>query len=210
MATPVRQERYSQVVAALKFGLPLAAMALLLAVFLVSREDKLEAGLAFSQADLDALSSGLRISNPQFSGSNTSGDLYNFSAASVVPRDLTMNIAEVEALEGSITYPDGEKLAFTAKNASINLKKRLLVLNEGIAISTSEGYAAMAGRVEMDLNLGVLIGEGNVVATGAIGRISAGSLQINSVTRSGLSDNSTIVFSGGVKLNYIPNQENKR
>lgn len=197
-------------ISALKIGLPLAALSLLVAVFLVSREDQLDAGLAFSPADLEAMGSGLRVSNPKFSGSSTTGDLYDFTAASVVPRDLTMNIAEIDALTGKVQFADGETLDIAASDASINLEKRLLVLNDGITITTSNGYSAEAGRVEMDLNLGVVIGEGDVTATGAIGTIKARSMQINSVTRNGLSDNSVINFSGGVSLSYIPNSVNGR
>ena len=61
---------YSRVVAVLKVGLPLIALALLAGLFLAPREE--ERGVVFSPGDVEAFGEGLQISNATFTGTDDS------------------------------------------------------------------------------------------------------------------------------------------
>jgi lipopolysaccharide export system protein LptC len=63
---------YSRVVAVLKVGLPLVAVGLLASLFVVQTDDRIGEGVVFSPGDVEALGSGLRISNPTFTGTTRS------------------------------------------------------------------------------------------------------------------------------------------
>lgn len=196
---------YSRIVRALKLGLPIAAMSLLAAVFLVSREDELEGGLTFSKADLEAMGTGLRVTNPNFSGSSTRGDLYDFVAASVVPQDLGMKVATIADLSGTIRFFGGNMLELIASEADFDMENQKMVLNSGVELQTSDGYTASAGQVAVDLAQGVLTGTGTVQASGPMGKIEADRMNMSSVTRLGLESDAVVTFTGHVRLRYIPN-----
>ena len=76
---------YSRVVGILKVGLPLVALGMLSALFLIQTEDRLGAGIRFTRGDLEALGSGLRISNPIFTGTTSGADTFRFTAELVIP-----------------------------------------------------------------------------------------------------------------------------
>ncbi len=196
---------YSRMVSVLKLGLPVAALGLLMAVFLVSHEDELEGGLSFSKADLEAMGTGLRVTNPNFSGSSTRGDIYDFVAGAVVPQDLAMSVASISDLSGTIRFADGAILDLIAAEADFDLENQKLLLSSGIKLQTDGGYTASAGNVAVDLAKGVLSGTDGVSAQGQMGDIEAAAMQINSVTTLGLDSDAVIKFSGGVRLHYIPN-----
>lgn len=201
---------YTRMVRALKLGLPIAALSLLAAVFLVSREDEIEGGLIFSNADLEAMGTGLRVTNPNFSGSSTRGDIYDFVAASVVPQDLAMTVAAIADLSGTIRFAGGSMLDLIAAEADFDMENQTMVLSDGIELQTSNGYTASAGRVDVDLTQATLVGTGGVTASGPMGDIEAERLEMNPITRLGLESDAVVTFIGGVRLRYIPNATEQR
>ena len=90
---------YSRVVAVLKVGLPLIALALLAGLFLAPREE--ERGVVFSPGDVEAFGEGLRISNPTFTGTTRGDDRFRFTAELVVPDAAPPERAAIERPAGT-------------------------------------------------------------------------------------------------------------
>ncbi len=196
----------SRTVGILKVLLPLGALALLAAVFLWQQSEDLGGGLTFSEADLEAMRSGLRISGPQFSGASLEGDIYDFSADWVVPEDLEMTSLEVSGLEGDVLYRDGRQITLRSDHAMIDVADRTATLDTGIEITTSEGYRATASQIEIDLEAGVIEAAGPIEATGPDGWLEAGAMRM--APRDTDTDDNAIEtvtdFTGGVRMRYIP------
>ena len=194
----------------LKVGLPLTALALLASVFLLSLRPELREGLTFSEADLRALGSGLAITNPRFSGSSIDGDLYDFEAKSVEPRDETLDAAKIDALTGTIRFQDGLLVDLEAPVADVDMVTETILWAEGLSLVTSDGYTAEAERADMDLNAGIVRGSGGIEATGPMGNITSRQLTISGTGGiDGLREGSSVVFTGNVKLRYVPEGEIK-
>lgn len=204
-----RSSARSRAVGILKILLPLGALALLGAVFLWQRTDDWGGGLTFSEADLEAMRSGLRISGPQFSGASLEGDIYDFSADWVVPEDLEMNSLEVSGLEGEVKYRDGRHLTLRSDHAEIDVDAQTATLDTGIVITTSEGYRATASRVVIDLQAGVIEAAGPIDATGPDGTLQAGAMSMApKETAEGENGIDTLIdFTGGVRMTYSPPKE---
>ncbi|MEM7613666.1 MAG: hypothetical protein AAF245_01395 [Pseudomonadota bacterium] len=200
----------SRVVGLLKVVFPLTAVGLLALVFLWQAEDDLGGGLTFSNADLEAMATGLKLSQPQFSGASMGGDIYDFRARTVVPRDIDLTMADIEALDGRVLYADGRVVELTSETAEIDLENRKVVLQTGIVITTSDGYRAKAERLDVDVSAAILEATGPIEATGPVGRITAGRMTIAPAEgfEAPVRVNETLTrFSGGVKLTYTPGLE---
>ncbi|MSU91555.1 hypothetical protein GE300_18405 [Rhodobacteraceae bacterium 2CG4] len=198
--------------ALLKVALPAAALVLLGLVLLWDTDRNAGVGLVFDDADLDALRTGLRITRPQFSGTSLEGDVYDFRAQTVEPRDLEMTIADVEQLAGRVTYRDGAVIELRSERARLDIPERRVVLETGIDIRTSDGYAAQAELVEIDIATSTLEATGPIVASGPPGRIEAAALSMMPAANAGGAgfDNEVLMrFTGGVKVTYIPQPEDR-
>lgn len=195
----------------MKILLPLAALALLASVFLWQQNDEEGIGLTFSAADIEAMRTGLRVTNPQLSGSSLNGDLYDFQADVVTPEDLDMTRADIEQLSGRILFRDGRKVEIRSDRAEIEIPAQRVVLDTGIRITTSDGYEAEASRVEVDLREAVLTATGPVTASGPPGQIEAGGMTIVPSAPEGEpgANEPLIRFTGGVTLRYTPGMEDR-
>ncbi|MEM8788232.1 MAG: hypothetical protein AAGE76_08215 [Pseudomonadota bacterium] len=194
----------------LKIALPLVALGLLAAVFLWREAENPDLGLNFTPADLAAMRTGLTLTAPTFSGASARGDTYEFQARVVMPRDLDLTMADVEDMAGTLNLIDGRRVDLSSDLAELDIENRKVALSVGVTIETSDGYAAEAARVDVDVAAGRLIATGPVTATGPLGEIRADRLELTpeDPDRGELDLNDTrIRFTGGVVLRYTPDQE---
>jgi lipopolysaccharide export system protein LptC len=196
---------YSRVVAVLKVGLPLVALGLLAGLFLIQNHDGIGGELTFSEGDIAALGSGLRISNPTFTGTSRGGDRFRFTAEVVVPDAVPPNRASITGLSGGVELQGGPEVALRAAEGELDISEQHLVLTGGVEIETSDGYAMRADRVALDLRSGA-IEAGDAVATeGPLGRIDAGTLSV--APASGDGEARRFSFGNGVRVLYAPPPE---
>ncbi|MEM9812701.1 MAG: hypothetical protein AAF913_08525 [Pseudomonadota bacterium] len=202
-------DRHTRIVSALKVGLPLAGLALLASVVLLSLRPEPPGALTFSAADLEAMGSGLKVTRPRFSGASLDGDLYDFEAATVVPTDAELVRAEIEKISGAIRFADGLVVNLTAPDAAVDLVSETIFFDDGLVISTSSTLEAAAARANLDLRAGVLTAEGGVSASGTLGTIVAERLRVETVEEGNVeafTEGATLVFTGGVELRYVEPQ----
>lgn len=195
----------------LKIALPLLAIGLLGAVIFWSGREKDGIGLTFSEENLNDLSTGLKITEPQLSGASLAGDIYDFRAESVVPTDAELTGANITALSGRISYRSGQIVTLMADRATVDFREQTVALDMGIVITTSNGYTASADLVLVDIVNATLFATGPVRADGPIGQIEAADLRISPPPESddGKDTDALIRFDGGVTLRYTPGQENR-
>lgn len=193
---------YSRAVAILKVGLPLVAVGLLAALFLIQTEDGLDGEIVFSQGDLAALGSGLRISNPTFTGTTRDDDQFRFTAELVEPDAAPPTRARITALDGWITFRDGAEVEVSAATGALDIPAQRLDLSGAVRIATSDGYLLETDAVTLDLRTGVIAAGGPVETQGALGRIVSGSLRIAPVIPGGATH--LISFGDGVRVVYDP------
>ncbi len=200
---------YSRFVAILKVALPAAAVVMLALVFLLERDDELEGGLFFTGTDLAALGDGVRLTNPQLSGSTRAGDRYAFTADSVLPADDTMQQFTATALSGTIEEVGGRTIRLAAEAAVFDRQSQTLTLETGVKLLTSDGYTASADRIDAQLGSATIVASGAVEADGPAGRIRADTLTIapDGDAPEAVGGNRRISFAGGVSVTYLPATE---
>lgn len=193
---------YSRIVAVLKVGLPLLAVAMLGSLFLYTDDDGPRGELAFSPADLAELASGMEVLNPVFSGTTDASDAFRFTAAVVMPDAAPPTRAEARDVSGRLSLTDGRDIDLTATAADLDLERRIMRLAGAVTVVTSDGYRLEAERMDVDLRAGTLLADDAVTASGPMGRITAARLGMR--PDPGTEDNRLFLFEGDVRLVYDP------
>jgi len=194
---------YSRLVAILKVLLPLVALGMLAALFLIQAEDQPGRSVVFSEGDIAALGEGLRVVNPSFSGTTRSDDRYRFDALLVVPDAVPPTRASITAIEGSIDFAGGQRVDLAAAEGEIDLTGDTLELAGDVRIDTSDGYRLRTERVAVDLDGGAIDAREPVTAHGPMGQIASGWMRI-SPPEAGAGDARRFLFGNGVRLVYDP------
>lgn len=193
---------HSRIVGILKVGLPLAAVAMLAPLFLISTDGRSDGELVFSPADLAALGEGMRVTRPVFSGVTEALDRFRFTAAEVAPDAAPPTRAGIDGLEGRIDFAGGPGVDLSAEAGDLDLETQRMTLTGTVRVLSENGYAFAADRVDLDLRAGGLTASGGVTGDGPMGRVDAKRLTVHQTE--GPEDARTFLFEDDVRLVYDP------
>jgi len=196
----------SRLVAILKVGLPLVALGMLSALFLIQNDDGLGGGeLSFSEGDMAALGSGLRVTNPTLTGTTEANDRFRFTADFVVPDAAPPTRATMTRLAGEMHLTDGRAVDLKAAMGELDIRSQRLRLGGTVRIDTSDGYSLRSEAMTVDLRAGVLEASDAVETEGPMGRIDAGTLRVEPSGTEGDKEGPRLIsFGNGVRLIYHP------
>jgi lipopolysaccharide export system protein LptC len=192
-------------VAIAKIALPLVALALLASLFVYSKTSPVRDGLIFADSELRRMASEARITNPRFSGVTTAGDAFSVSATIATPDAPKPGRIDLEDPSTSISFASGVDLATSAKTGSLDIKTNIARLTGDVFLETSTGYRVETGEIVMNFRTGNVESPDGVLATGPIGRIEAGSMQLlQDLDKNSGGGQSVLIFKKGVKVLYNP------
>lgn len=171
-----RVRTYSRLVAWMKVVLPLAALAVISALFLSAQKtgDLTE---IFTAEELVTLGAGLRLDNPRFAGVTEQGEPFAIRAEWALPDSAMPRFIDLERPQGEIEMKSGRTIAAHSATGRMHREKKILVLQGGVVLDTSDGYHVETDEVEIDLHAETAFGPGPVVGTGPSGQIDAGSFR---------------------------------
>jgi lipopolysaccharide export system protein LptC len=191
---------HTRLVTVLKIGLPLMAVAMLLSLFLFPGEERVGGGIVFSEADIESLGEGLRISRPVLTGATRDNDPFRFTAETVVPDAAPPARAGIHRLAGTITFVEGQTVQLEAPVAALDFETQVMEATERVTVISSDGYRLSADRMVLDLVAGTLDAEGTVDGEGPMGTITAETMSI--VPVEGRTGPRVFSFGNGVRLVY--------
>ena len=176
------RDGHSRRVGLLKVALPLAALALLSSLVLLSEE---RTPLVTASGEGER-----RVGSPDYAAVTDDGSHISVLARIARP-DGTGGLAEV--LDARI---DGEtrSATVTGTTGAVGQDRITLALTDG-TLATSEGYAVAAPEIDVALTETLVVGRGAVTGTGPGLRIDADAMRM---------DESTLTFTGDVRLIYDP------
>lgn len=192
---------HSRIVAWLKVLLPLAALALLSTLFLVSRRMSPEMDLPYSEVEVQEIARESRLNAPRFSGVTADGAALSVTAVAARPDLARPGDASAEGLAGRLETPDGIVTTLASASGRLDAGADLVTLQGDVRVETSAGYRMTSERLNAALDRTRLESPGTVSATAPMGRIEAGSMLM---TAEGA--HYVVVFKDGVKLVYRPRQ----
>ena len=167
---------YSRLVAWMKVLLPLSAMALIAVIFLTARNTG-DLTKIFTAEELATLGAGLRLDNPRFAGLTDAGEAFAIRADWALPDSAMPNFVDLEKPQGEIEMKNGRTVFAKAATGRMHRADKILVLEGGVVIDTSDGYHVETGVLEIDLGAETANAPGPVNGTGPRGRIDAGSMR---------------------------------
>jgi lipopolysaccharide export system protein LptC len=205
--------RYSRVVRGLKVGLPLLALALLSAIFLLPREQAFDGGLVYTDADLLALGEGLAVENPRIEGATTDGEPFVVEADRAVPDSPDPAQVDLEDVRATFAQ-DGRRIRLSARAGTLRPRDQTLALEGDVRLETSDGYRVETEAIRADLAAGSAVSPGRVLAEGPQGSIEAGAFRARRVRElpegeapealDGLSPGDYLWFEKGVRVRWRP------
>lgn len=189
---------YSRVIAWLKILLPLAALAMLSTLFLLSRPREPLQNAPFAEA----LNSGVadqKVTAPYYAGTTERGDTLTMTAVTARPQDGGNILAD--RLEARMRLSDGSEIRLDAAEALLRDSEHKAHLSGGVRIESSQGYVLTTEGLVSRLDAVAAESTGPVQGVGPLGQFEAGHLQILPADGDGAVQ---LLFSGGVKLVYQP------
>lgn len=195
-------DSYSRMVAYFKVILPLAALALLSTLFLLSGGSDREATLPFARQEIEERVRGQQITAPFFSGTTSEGDEITVSARLARPTG-SGGLAEAETLNAKVKMAQGGEIALRSDMGTVDPATDEAHFDGAVEITTSTGYVVTTERLDANIDSFHARSPGEVHATGPVGELTAGAMEIGAKIPGGPVH---MVFKGGVKLIYDPQQ----
>ena len=172
-----RPSAYSSLVRWLKIGLPLAALALLAAIFLIPRDGAFRGEPLPQEMEIALINEGLTVTNPSFRGATSAGEPFRVDAARAIPDKPDPELVRLETISARIDMLDGRRVELLSDHGSLAPKTQRLTLSGGVRVTTSDGYVVTTESAEADVKAGTLRAPGRVEATGPQGGVTAGSFR---------------------------------
>ncbi|MEM9098575.1 MAG: LPS export ABC transporter periplasmic protein LptC [Pseudomonadota bacterium] len=195
---------YSLLIRWIKIVLPIAALVLIAAIFLVGRSND----TIFSAEELATLGAGMQLKNPRFTGTTEAGDPYELRAIRAIPDGPSPDEIQLEAPTGTLTTSDGRVLDGSAVSGIMLRNSGKLTLTEDVVITTSDGYRAEADFLIIDIDAKGAHAPGAIHATGPLGSIDAGRFRVETQLddQGQATSDHVLFFEKGVRVVFIPEE----
>jgi lipopolysaccharide export system protein LptC len=186
--------RYSNFVRFLKRALPLAALALALAVvgFALQPRESRRATMTFER--MGQLDNDLAMVNPRLTGTDDKGLPFIVSAARAVQEAPGSGRVRLTDIRAEMTLDDGTLVHVTAAEGLVDTGARQLEVTGGIKFSSADGYVAETASANADLRTGIVSGKQAVKASGKFGTLTANGFTFDKDTKK-------LRFEGQVRMN---------
>ena len=188
-------------VAWLKILLPLAALGLLSTLFLLSKNIDPTTTIPFTTIDLRERAATQQVTAPEFAGATDDGDLISFRAVTARPDPERTSRLYAETLDARIDLSSGSVITFRAAGGVLDELSDRAELAGDVVIESSTGYTVTTDRLISGMREIHAETPGAVEGIGPPGEFSAGRMLI---TSGEVDDGVQMLFTGGVKLLYVP------
>ncbi|WP_122074524.1 LPS export ABC transporter periplasmic protein LptC [Pseudophaeobacter sp. EL27] len=192
-------DQYSRMVSYLKVFLPLAALALLSTLFLISPGSDSEVVIPFADREIEERLRGQQMTAPFFSGSTVQGDEIWVTAEVARASDDQPVIAST--LRAEFRMITGGQITLTSDRGTVHPDQDLARFVGNVEIITTDGMVVETEVLKTQLSAVHAESPGAIRATGDLGDLTAGHMEITSETGGGPLH---LLFTQSVKLVYSP------
>lgn len=168
---------YSRRVRLMKIAMPLAAVAVVGAIFVAGR-DRADVSALLSAEEIARLSAGLKLESPRFSGRTEAGEPFVIRADWAEPDGAMPDEIAMAEPRGEIALSDGRVLEGRAARGVLDRGSDRLRLTGSVVIETSDGYRVETETLEIDTAESAAESPVRVTGTGPAGRIEAGAMRL--------------------------------
>jgi len=177
----------------------MAGLALLLGLFVFSRERDANPSIAVNSNTAAPRGSGQSIEAPYFSGTTREGHKMALFAADLRPDPKDTRQALLQTPGGRIEFTDGSWIDFSATSGVMDTQHRQVALQGGVALTTSRGFLLRTESLMVDMETANADSPNALRVRTPFGTMTAGQAQLRTHAESGAV---LLIFTGGVDLLY--------
>ena len=189
----------SRIVALLRVILPLTALALLSVLFLLGRKPEPDATIPYADVDPREVAERQMATSPTYAGVTEDGAQINITGAQVMPGSAEGQ-GTASTVRMTFRAQDGRAADISAGHAAI--EGDLMVLQEGVRMTTADGWVVTAPEFHASRSAGTLNADSEVNVRAPFGDLTAGQMALRPLGE-GTGDH-VLDLSGGVRLIYQP------
>ena len=178
-ATLISARRYSVFVKFMKGALPIAALALGVAVLAYALQPRDLGRMALTFERLGRVEGDLAMIKPRLTGVDNDGLPFVITASRATQESRGSDRVRLEDVGADISLKDGTALHVTAGQGVVDTKTHVLEVSGGMHITSQDGYDAKTQSAVADLRAGTVHGEHGVDAEGAMGHVRADRFALN-------------------------------
>lgn len=192
-----KARRHSGLVRWLKIILPALAVVVVVSFVLAIRAVTSDIADLFSVAGVTIDTKSLVMEKPHLSGFKGTEHSYEVHAERAIQDLANPKVVRLEEIAAEFGLSDDVRVSLDATAGVFDSNAEILVLRDGIAVSSTNGYAAKLDSATVDFGDGSLQSDDPIEISATEGLIRSRSLSIRDRGKK-------IVFSGGVSLTYVP------
>ncbi len=200
----MQADRYSQLVGWLKVLLPLMALGLLSTLFLLSRVIDPEAVIPFADKEIQDRLRDQQVTGPIYYAVTVDGDEIAFAAEKLTTPQGKTGGNEAEDVEVVMDLASGSSIVVNAQKGHLNIETDSAELQGDVVIKTSTGYRIESDQLFTQMSTLKVNSPGPVAGEGPFGTLNAGAMTL---TAGKAGEPAQLVFTNGVKLVYMPQQD---
>ena len=189
----------SRIVALLRVILPLTALALLSVLFLLGRKPEPDATIPYADVDPREVAERQLATSPSYAGVTQDGAHLTITGAQVVP-GAEDGQGSASNMRMTLRAHDGRAADISAGRAAI--EGDLMVLQEGVRMTTADGWVVTAPEFHASREMGTLNADAEVNVRAPFGDLTAGRMELRPLGE-GTGDH-VLDLGGGVRLIYQP------
>ena len=196
---------YFRVINFLKIALPFFGVSLIIAMFVLSRDQASQAVLPFDKNEFAEELAKQQINKLYYSGQTDAGDELSLSAQSAVEGFEGQKVLEMKTVSAKVKSKNGLEIEATAQFGQYLYSENLLKMSGSVLISSSSGYRLSAPELRISTDGTSIFGEGPVEGLTPLGKIYAGKMEIKRKTPKSPMQ---VWFSDRVLVDYLPELQN--
>ncbi len=174
---------HSWIVRSLRLAFPIAT-ACAAGIYAVSALKTSGWGQIASQLPIPKITAeNLTMENPRYTGFTKDGGSYVISAASAQQDFDNTDFIKLETINGEMLDSKKSKTFLVATRGTFNTKKNILVLRDGIDITSQDGMRAILKTATVQTKTGIVTSDEPVKVAMSAGRINADTMRLNRKTR---------------------------
>ena len=193
---------YSRLVAWLKVLLPLAAIGIVAALFLLARTIDPDAALTDAGLDVREMAREVRVGRPDYRGMTDDGTEIRVTAESARPDPDHPGRLTAEAVDAVLEDAAGGRTYIRGAAGDLDREADRLVLTGNASVETSDGLRVESEEIISALSRTEVRSDVPTRASGPMGEITGNSMVLTRDPARG--EGHVVVFNGDVKLVYRP------
>ena len=200
----MKADRYTRLVNWLKVLLPLMALGLLSTLFLLSRAIDPETAIPFADKEIQDRLRDQIVTGPFYYGTTAKGDEIAFSSETLTTPQGEVGANRAEKIDVVMDLASGGQITVQANVGFFDIAEDTADLDGDVVITTSTGFRVTSARIIALMSRLDVRSPGTVQSVGPIGTLDAGSMVLSTPENDGPAQ---LVFTNGVKLIYMPKQD---